>query len=187
MNANRREWFGQTRALADVLLRALARTFRYLRPSAFICRFKSLIRVHWRSFAVSLLLLATSAHAGPKEDARADGLYREVRCVVCQSESISDSDAEIAADMRRDIRAGIASGKSDEAIRQDLYARYGDYVLFRPRISKANLVLWAVPPLIAVIGIGAMIAIYRRRREAVAADLTEEEAARLRDLMNKPD
>ncbi len=137
---------------------------------------------------VVLLLLASPAHADPvKDEARAQGLFREVRCVVCQSETIADSDAVIAADMRRDIRARIAAGESDAQIRRDLDARYGDYVLFRPRVSQANLLLWLLPPLIVVCGVAGLILVSKRKTESKSYELSPGERQKLQDILNKPD
>ncbi|MBP2157772.1 MULTISPECIES: cytochrome c-type biogenesis protein [Asticcacaulis] len=136
-----------------------------------------------------LLLLPFTAHAdaahadAAHDEARAKALYREVRCVACQSQDIADSDAAIAADMRREIREEIAQGRSDAEIRAGLSARYGDYVLFRPRFSLGNLLLWSLPPLILVGGIAVFVAISRRRGAARDYVLSEAEEARLRDIL----
>ena len=123
-----------------------------------------------------LLLLAMPVQAAtPNDEARAQGLFAEVRCVVCQSESIADSDAEIAA------------GTSDADIRKHLYARYGDYVLFRPRVSKANMALWALPPLIVLLGAGGLFMMVKKRRDSDAYELSGDEQKKLRELLNKPD
>ncbi len=135
-----------------------------------------------------LLLLPLQAFAAtPQDEARARQLFTEVRCVQCQSESIADSDAQIAGDMRREIRADIADGKTNAQIRKELFAHYGDYVLFRPRFSKGNLLLWLLPPLIAIAG-GALLWISRRKPEK-SADyaLSEIEEKKLRDIMKKRD
>lgn len=131
---------------------------------------------------------ATSSLADPvKGEARAQALFQEVRCVVCQSESIADSDAVIAADMRGDIRARIAAGESDVQIRQDLYARYGDYVLFRPRVSKANMLLWLIPPLIVLAGIATLVWLSRKQKKSKSYALSTEERKKLQDILNKRD
>ncbi len=88
----------------------------------------------------------------------------ELRCVVCQGQSIADSDADMAADMRALVRQRIAKGERPEAIRQWLVERYGDYVSYDPPLSGATALLWATP--ILLLGIGAWIArsSFRRRR-----------------------
>ncbi len=135
-----------------------------------------------------MLLLPLHAFATtPQEEARARQLFTEVRCVQCQSESIADSDAQIAGDMRREIRADIANGKTNVQIRKELFAHYGDYVLFRPRLSLANLLLWLLPPLIALVGGGILWASRRKPAESMNYALTEAEEKKLRDIMKKRD
>ncbi len=138
--------------------------------------------------ALLLLLFALPAHSDPaRDEARAQAMFTEVRCVVCQSESIADSDAAIAADMRRQIRADIAAGESDAQIRKDLYGRYGDYVLFRPRVSPGNILLWAVPPLIVLVGATALFVSAKRSRKSKSYVLSVEEKKKLQELLNKGD
>lgn len=133
---------------------------------------------------IALLFFPFSAHADAAQDeARAKALYREVRCVACQSQDIADSDADIAADMRREIREEIARGKTDEEIRAGLAARYGDYVLFRPRFSVGNLLLWGLPPLILLGGVAGFIILSRRKGQVRDYALSEAEQARLRDIL----
>ncbi len=132
----------------------------------------------WWGFLL-VLLLASPAHATPQEDARAGHLYTEIRCLVCQGESIADSDAAIAADLRREVRADIEKGMSDAEIRKSLYTRYGDYVLFRPRLSTLNLFLWFVPPLIAVAGIVWLVLRGRKQKKSENYALTAEEREKL--------
>jgi len=126
-----------------------------------------------------LLTPAAPAFATPREDARAQHLYTEIRCLVCQGESIADSDAAIAGDLRREVRADIEKGLSDDDIRKSLVARYGDYVLFRPRLSKLNLILWALPPLIALGGLGWLVMRARKPRKSENYALTSEEREKL--------
>jgi cytochrome c-type biogenesis protein CcmH len=129
--------------------------------------------------AFVLALIAPPALAAPEEDARAAHLYSEIRCLVCQGESIADSDAAIAADLRREVRADIEKGMSDADIRKSLYARYGDYVLFRPRLSKLNLILWLLPPLIAVAGLAWLGLRGRKPVKSEVYALTSEEREKL--------
>lgn len=100
----------------------------------------------------------------PRAEAQARALMGELRCVVCQGQSIADSDADMAADMRALVRQRIAKGEKPEAIRQWLVERYGDYVSYDPPLSGATALLWATP--ILLLGIGAWIArsSFRRRR-----------------------
>lgn len=138
-----------------------------------------------RALVLSLLLLTapTAANAGTGADeARAQKLFTEIRCVACQGQDIADSDAVIAADMRREIRQAVAAGRSDADIRADLYRHYGDYVLFRPRFSVGNLVLWAMPPLIVICGVAGLLFMMRRRPQVRDYVLSEAEQKRLDDL-----
>lgn len=114
--------------------------------------------------------------ADPLQEARAKALFTEIRCVVCQHESIVDSPASIAADMRWLVREQIAAGASDDEIQQDLVRRYGDYVLFRPPFKGSTLILWT-GPFALVLGVGGLFVWWsRRRREAIKPLSAEEEA-----------
>ena len=127
--------------------------------------------------------------ANPAQEARARVLFREVRCLVCQNESIDDSQADLAADLRRIVRQEIAQGRSDREIRAFLVARYGEFVLLKPPFSIGNAALWLAPIGVLAIGGGMMVALLRRRRdeETVEVDETEglspEEEARLAWLL----
>jgi len=141
-----------------------------------------------RILLLLLLLLPAIAHADPAGDeARAQNLFAEVRCVQCQSESIADSDAAIAGDMRREIRADIAKGMTDAQIRAALYAHYGDYVLFRPRWTAGNLILWVLPPLMAATGVIFMFVRRKKIEISETSDLTAEEKKKLREFMKTHD
>lgn len=119
----------------------------------------------------------------PAKEARARTLFREVRCVVCQSESIDDSEADIAHDLRQAVREQVAAGRSDAEIKRYLVARYGEFVLLKPSFSWGNAALW-LTPFLAALGGGAAIVVYIRRRERVAsAPLSPEEEAEVRKLM----
>jgi cytochrome c-type biogenesis protein CcmH len=116
----------------------------------------------------------------PAQEARARTIFRETRCMVCQGESIDDSEADFSRDLRHVIRGEIAAGKSDGQIRAFLAARYGEYVLFRPPLSTTNAVLWGAPFAVALGGLAVLLL---RRRAALAPDmLSMEEEARIADL-----
>lgn len=121
------------------------------------------------------LALAAAAPAEPADSERARALFAEIRCVVCQNESIDSSQAEIAADLRGVIREQIAAGRSDQEIRRFLVARYGEFVLFRPAFSAGNAVLWLTP--FALMGGGLLVIAVRARRAPPVAPLSPEEAA----------
>jgi len=123
----------------------------------------------------------------PAREARARDLSRELRCMVCQNQSIDDSDAPLARDLRLLVRERIAAGDSDSQVMDFLVARYGQFVLLKPRFERETLLLWLLPPLVLVGGGLALWMQVRRRgkrnTEAVAA-LTPDEEARLAALMS---
>ena len=121
--------------------------------------------------------------ADPSQEARAKALFMEIRCVVCQHESIVDSPAGIAADMRGLVREQIAQGASDTEIEQDLVRRYGDYVLFRPPFRGATLVLW-LGPFTLVAGALAGFVLWSRRRREPPAPLSADEEAELEKALS---
>jgi cytochrome c-type biogenesis protein CcmH len=127
--------------------------------------------------------------ADPGKEARARELSRELRCMVCQNQSIDDSEAPLARDLRLLVRERIASGDSDSQVIDFLVARYGEFVLLKPRFNPHTLLLWLLPPL-ALVGGGLALWSYNRRRskfsEAEDRDLltlTPEEEARLERLI----
>ena len=116
----------------------------------------------------------------PAQEARARGLFREVRCLVCQNESIDDSNAELAADLRRLVRDEIKSGSTDEQVRAHLTDRYGEFVLLKPAFSWGNAALWGAPALVVLIGFFLLAANFRNR--AAEEALTPDEEAQVRRL-----
>ncbi|MEC7797268.1 MAG: cytochrome c-type biogenesis protein [Pseudomonadota bacterium] len=118
----------------------------------------------------------------PAQEARAQALFKDVRCVVCQHEAIADSPAGVAGDMRRLIREQIAAGASDQAVRQDLVRRFGDYVLFTPPVRVGTWLLW-FGPFILVLLAGAALALRARRRPVEVAPLSPEEERRLDEVL----
>lgn len=129
----------------------------------------------------------TERLADPAEEARARALFQQIRCVVCQNESIDDSEAEIAQDLRRVVREEVAAGRSDQQIRDALVDRYGEFVLLKPSFSAANAVLWLTPFLL-LLGAGGWLLWRARRSPApeVSETLTPEEEARLAALTDEP-
>jgi cytochrome c-type biogenesis protein CcmH len=102
----------------------------------------------------------------PKQEARAQALMQTIRCVVCQSQSIADSDADLAANMRALVRQRIAAGEKPEAIRAYLVARYGRWVSYRPTVDALTWPLWIAPLVLLVIGALLARTSFRRRRRA---------------------
>ena len=146
-------------------------------------------------FAVALALLAAPGLAGPQPDeilddpaleARARAISQELRCVVCRNESIDDSNAPLARDMRLVVRERLVEGDSDAEVMDFLVARYGEFVLLRPRAQGANIVLWVSAPVMFLLALGASLVYLRRRQgaqEPAAPGLTPEEEARLKELL----
>ena len=106
----------------------------------------------------------------PAHEARARAISKELRCVVCQNQSIDDSDADLARDLRVLVRQRIVEGDSDDEVIAYVVSRYGDFVLLRPPVKGATIVLWIGPIAIVLIGLLAMISYFRRAsREAEGA------------------
>lgn len=119
----------------------------------------------------------------PAQEARARALFSQVRCLVCQNESIDDSDAEVAGLLRRTVREQVAAGRTDAEVRAYLVDRYGEFVLLKPTFSAGNAVLWLLP-LALLAGAGGLI-LWRTRRtgaQSVEQPLSPEEEARLATL-----
>jgi cytochrome c-type biogenesis protein CcmH len=123
----------------------------------------------------------------PALEARARALSRELRCMVCQNESIDDSGAPLAHDLRVLVRERIKAGDSDQQVLDFLVARYGEFVLLRPRLSWHTVALWGLPPTVLLVGAVVILMDLRRRRSAQAAEakanLTAAEEARLQELL----
>lgn len=113
----------------------------------------------------------------PAQEARARVLFKEVRCLVCQNESIDDSNAELAADLRRLVREEVKAGQSADQIRRSLVDRYGEFVLLKPAFSWGNAALWGAPVLVVVLGLWLLLRNLKTRREDEA--LSQDEAERL--------
>jgi cytochrome c-type biogenesis protein CcmH len=126
-------------------------------------------------------------------EARARSLSKELRCMVCQNQSIDDSDAPLARDLRVLVRERLQAGDSDRQVIDFLVARYGEFVLLRPRLSAHTAVLWLGPAAIVLIGACGLWWAMRRRqgdasaRAAETAKLSPEEEARLSELMSRHD
>jgi cytochrome c-type biogenesis protein CcmH len=126
--------------------------------------------------------------ADPAQEERARDLSKRLRCLVCQNQSIDDSDADLARDLRTLVRERIRAGDSDEEIIAFLTARYGDFILLRPPVTPATFGLWFGPAAVLVVA-GLGIALYLRRRRGgprpESAPLSEDEQARLAALMEE--
>ncbi len=137
----------------------------------------------------ALAVLPDEQLADPVLEARARELSKELRCVVCQNQSIDDSDADLARDLRLLVRERLQAGDSDQAVKDYLVARYGSFVLLRPPMTGGTMLLWFGPLVVVLLG-GAGVAVYltRRRREGVEpAPLDAGEEADLNRLMREED
>lgn len=145
---------------------------------------------------VMLMLLATPLAAVEPDEVLADPVLEErarvlskgLRCLVCRNESIDESNASLAKDLRLLVRERLVAGDSDDEAVDFIVARYGEYVLLNPTRGGANWILWGAGPLMLLLAGAAGIAYVRNRSKAQApqdAGLSEEEAAALRDILNK--
>ena len=144
--------------------------------------------------AFVLLLLAAPAFAvnpdevlaDPALEARARALSAELRCMVCQNQSIDDSNADLAKDLRLLVRERITDGDSDEAVLNYIVSRYGEFVLLKPRFSIKTGLLWGAPALLVFAG-GLSLLIFARRRSGkpTGSKLTADEQAKLSELLEK--
>lgn len=149
-----------------------------------------------RAMFVLLVLLAGAAPAwaeqaapvgDPAVEERLKTLSNELRCLVCQNQSLADSNADLAVDLRNQVREQIVAGRSDAQIRTWLTERYGDFVLYRPPLKRTTLMLWLGPALLLVAALAALyLTLRRRRRDMIAqnVELTEAERRRAEALLD---
>lgn len=125
----------------------------------------------------------------PVAEKRLQAISAELRCLVCQNETIAGSNADLAVDLRREIRTMIQAGQSDQQILDFMVTRYGDFVLYRPPFKGATVLLWLGPLLFLVVGIGALQFYLRRRNKVIqeTRPLTAEQARQAEALLGKTD
>ncbi len=140
----------------------------------------------------ALVLLAATAGAGdlhrfddPALQARYDALTASLRCPKCENQAIGDSGSPIAGDMRSFVARALRQGDSDEAIREAMVARFGDYVLYRPRLEWRTIALWAGPGVVVLLGIAGIGALIKSRRGERPEALNIEERQRLETLLSR--
>ena len=141
-------------------------------------------------FAATLLTAAASNDPSdrlpnPQQETRARALFRDIRCLVCQNQSIDESDADLAEDLRRVVRQQVAAGRTNTEIKRYLTDRYGEFVLERPAFSFGNSLLWGAP--FAVVIVGGVVLIFRRRQTLGKSlqdevPLSAEEEAKLTEI-----
>jgi cytochrome c-type biogenesis protein CcmH len=115
------------------------------------------------SFSGLVLAIAVFAQDDPELEARTMAIANELRCVVCQNQSVADSNAELAGDLRQQIREQLRAGRSPEEIRRYMTDRYGDFVLYRPPVNERTALLWFGPALLLGAGLVTLLAVMRRR------------------------
>lgn len=121
--------------------------------------------------------------SGSVEEQRYKDLLAELRCLVCQNQSLVDSDAELAHDLRLEVYELMAQGQNDAQIRDFLVARYGDFVLYEPPLKPSTYLLWAGPFVLLALGILMLFRTLRQRRQLQEAELSAEEEQRLKELL----
>lgn len=147
---------------------------------------------------IAAFVLATAvAHArsvfeprgfsSPEHEQRYYTLVDELRCLVCQNQTIAESNADLASDLRREVFRMVEDGRSAEEITGFMVARYGDFVLYRPPLRGGTILLWAGPFLLAAIGLMVLAVHLRRRRRAPAAPIGEADRARLQRIVGTGD
>jgi cytochrome c-type biogenesis protein CcmH len=146
--------------------------------------------------ALLTALIAPAAYAvtpdeilkDPVLEARARNLSRELRCMVCQNQSIDDSEAPLAKDLRVLVRERLSNGDSDKQVLDFLVSRYGEFVLLKPPFELHTLLLWSVSPAVLLIGIFALLVMARRRKTALVPPvaLSEADQRRLSTLVSPP-
>lgn len=146
----------------------------------------ALILLLWLASAPALAVQPDEMLKDPALEARARALSQELRCMVCQNQSIDDSDAPLARDLRLLVRERLSAGDSDAQVIDFLVARYGEFVLLKPRMSLHTLLLWGTPFAVLLIGgLAFFIAGRRRAASEAATALSPEEEARINALLDK--
>jgi len=160
-------------------------------PGKAVLRWRDWVRILPAAIAVGILLIAVPAQAvrpdemltNPALEARARDISRDLRCLVCRNQSIDDSDADLAHDLRVLVRERITAGESNEQVIGFVRARYGDFVLLRPPFAIGTALLWGGPLLVLLLGGVAIARFYRRRDEP--PPLSPEERQRLSAVLGE--
>lgn len=149
-----------------------------------------------RRLVVSLALVLVMAPAGaavfqprdfasPEAEERYKQLILELRCLVCQNQSLADSNADLAVDLRREVYAMISDGASDEEITDFMVQRYGDFVLYRPPVKATTALLWVGPFVLGAAAVAFLLfQVRRRRRDTASPALSESERSRVSEILD---
>nr|WP_132560092.1 cytochrome c-type biogenesis protein [Rhizobium sullae] len=158
---------------------------RVPRTSHFFSRILVALFILFASFP-ALAVNPDEVLADPALEARARSLSAELRCMVCQNQSIDDSNADLAKDLRLLVRERISDGDTDEEVLNYIVSRYGEFVLLKPRLSLRTILLWGAPVLLVAAG-GVALTVFARRRagKPTGSRLTAEEQAKLDELLGK--
>lgn len=148
-----------------------------------------------RKLILSLLLMAATsfavageavpASADPALEARVTAISEELRCLVCQNQNIADSHAELAIDLKNQVREMLRQGKSDKQVVAFMVERYGDFVLYRPPVKSTTWLLWFGPFLLFVVGLGVLFVKLRHRRDGKEQALSQEDHEAAVKLLNE--
>jgi len=128
-------------------------------------------------FAIALVMAAAAARGDLALDSRLKTLENELRCLVCQNQTLAESNAPLAEDLRKEVRELAVAGKSDDDIRAYLVARYGDFVLYKPPVKATTYALWFGPFVLLAAGIVAWFIVLRRRARMPADDAPDDPRA----------
>ena len=149
---------------------------------------KRIVFLFWLSATPVLAVEPDEVLSDPGLEARARSISQDLRCLVCRNESIDESDAEVAKDLRLLVRERILEGDADDEVLAFIVHRYGEYVLLNPRANGANIVLWAAGPVMLLIALGLGFGYVRRRSQAAAPSfraLSEDEKRRLDEILKE--
>ena len=147
-----------------------------------------------RILLLAMVLMAGAVHAGPvvtykfaseEQEDLFNKLSNELRCLVCQNQSIADSNAELALDLREEIYGMLQQGKSETEIVDFMVARYGDFVLYRPPMKPMTWALWFGPAIALIVGFFVVMRMVKKQKRAAAADISAEELERLKALQSE--
>jgi cytochrome c-type biogenesis protein CcmH len=137
------------------------------------------------STPVEAAAMEPAVFASPEQQERYRDLLAELRCLVCQNQSLADSDAPLADDLRREVHKQLNAGASDQQVLEFMVARYGDFVLYRPPMKAITWPLWAGPFVLGMVGIALLMVTIRRRRSETTAVLEESERTRMQQLLER--
>lgn len=139
---------------------------------------------------VFLLCAGVQAQPGalaPEHEERYYSLLDELRCLVCQNQTIAESDADLAKDLRGEVKKMLQAGATDSEITEFMVDRYGDFVLYRPPVKPRTWLLWFGPLVFLVIALAALVQVVRRQKSAGSPALTEDEQAKVDSILSRPE